>query len=63
MKPVGQGVLELRLTYGPGYRVYYAQQGDRLVLLLCGGDKSTQHQGHPEGTPTRRRLALAGGRP
>lgn len=43
-KPVGQGVLELRLTYGPGYRVYYAQQGDRLVLLLCGGDKSTQHK-------------------
>lgn len=39
---VGQGVLELRLTYGPGYRVYYAQRGNRVVLLLCGGDKSTQ---------------------
>lgn len=42
VKPVGQGVLELRLTYGPGYRVHYAQQGDRVVLLLCGGDTSTQ---------------------
>lgn len=41
-KPVGQGVWELRLTYGPGYRVYYLQDGGNLVLLLCGGDKSTQ---------------------
>lgn len=41
-KPVGRGVWELRLTYGPGYRVYYLQEGDNLVLLLCGGDKSTQ---------------------
>ncbi|MFT4108050.1 MAG: type II toxin-antitoxin system RelE/ParE family toxin [Propionicimonas sp.] len=41
-KPVGGGVWELRLTYGPGYRVYYLQDGDQLVLLLCGGDKSTQ---------------------
>ena len=42
VKPVGQGVSELRLTYGPGYRVYFLQNGDKLVLLLCGGDKSTQ---------------------
>jgi len=42
VKPVGRGVSELRLTYGPGYRVYYLQDGDRLILLLCGGDKSTQ---------------------
>ncbi len=41
-KSVGQGVWELRLTYGPGYRVYYLQDGDHLILLLCGGDKSTQ---------------------
>lgn len=41
-KRVGQGVFELRLTYGPGYRIYYTQRGTRVVLLLCGGDKSTQ---------------------
>ncbi|KGN35314.1 type II toxin-antitoxin system RelE/ParE family toxin [Knoellia subterranea] len=40
--PVGRGVSELRLNVGPGYRVYYLQDGDALVLLLCGGDKSTQ---------------------
>ena len=40
--PVGHGVWELQLTYDPGYRVYYLQDGDNLVLLLCGGDKSTQ---------------------
>lgn len=41
-KPVGRGVSALRLTYGPGYRLYYAQRGSRVVLLRCGGDKSTQ---------------------
>ena len=44
VKPVGQGVSELRLTYGPGYRVYYLQVGDRLILLLCGDDKSAQQK-------------------
>ena len=38
------GVSELKLDFGPGYRVYYAQRGDRLLLLLIGGDKSTQHK-------------------
>lgn len=41
-KPVGDGVHELRLTYGPGYRVYYLYHGRFVVFLLCGGDKSTQ---------------------
>lgn len=41
-KPVGGGVWELRVDYGPGYRVYYAIIGDELVLLLCGGDKRKQ---------------------
>jgi putative addiction module killer protein len=42
VKPVGQGISELRLAYGPGYRVYYLRDGDVLILLLCGGDKTTQ---------------------
>lgn len=42
VKPVGHGISEMRLTYGPGYRVYYLQEGETLILLLCGGDKSTQ---------------------
>lgn len=41
-KSVGDGVSELRVDYGPGYRVYFGQQGRTLVVLLCGGDKRTQ---------------------
>jgi putative addiction module killer protein len=41
-RSVGEGVHELKIDYGPGYRVYFGEDGPRLVILLCGGDKSTQ---------------------
>lgn len=41
-EPVGDGISELRLHFGPGYRVYFLKDGASLVVLLCGGDKSTQ---------------------
>jgi putative addiction module killer protein len=42
--PVGEGVSEMRIDYGPGYRVYFARRGKALVVLLCGGNKQTQDE-------------------
>jgi putative addiction module killer protein len=43
-KSVGQGILEMRIDYGPGYRIYYVHRGAQIVILLCGGDKRSQQQ-------------------
>ena len=42
VEPVGSGISELRIHYGKGYRVYYMRRGELIIVLLCGGDKSTQ---------------------
>ena len=51
--PVGEGVSELRINFGPGYRIYYFQRGDELAIIVGGGDKSTQD------TDIKRALSLA----
>ena len=43
-KPLGQGLAELKIHYGPGFRVYYGQSGKKIILLLTGGDKSSQQK-------------------
>jgi putative addiction module killer protein len=44
VKPAGEGVSEMRIDYGTGYRVYYKDAGKELIILLCGGDKATQDE-------------------
>lgn len=44
VKPVGDGISELRVDFGPGYRIYYVRSGELVVVLLAGGDKATQNQ-------------------
>ena len=55
VRPMGEGVSEIRIDYGPGYRVYFVQQGQGLVVLLAGGHKDSQ------GRDIRRALELARG--
>jgi putative addiction module killer protein len=43
-RSVGKGIVEMRIAYGPGYRIYYLPRGAQIVMLLCGGDKRTQRQ-------------------
>lgn len=54
--PVGEGISELRIDYGPGYRVYYKQCGSTLVVLLAGGDKRTQQRDIERARDLARRL-------
>jgi putative addiction module killer protein len=42
VKPIGEGCSEMRIDYGPGYRVYYQDTGKEIIVLLCGGDKASQ---------------------
>ena len=55
VKPTGEGISEMRIDYGPGYRVYYKDTGSEIIILLCGGDKRTQEADIAEAKKIARR--------
>jgi putative addiction module killer protein len=56
-EPVGEGVAELRIHYGPGYRIYFCRKGVKIIVLLAGGDKSSQHRDIKKALDLSRQLA------
>ena len=60
VRPVGAGVSELRVDHGPGYRVYFVQRGSEIIVLLAGGDKSTQRQDIDAALQLARQIKEAG---
>jgi putative addiction module killer protein len=63
VKDEGSGVSALRIDYGPGYRVYFSQRGNELVVLLCGGDKRTQRRDIMHARRLKAELDRGGGNP
>ena len=60
-KPVGSGVSEMRIDYGPGYRVYFFRRGKELVILLCGGDKKSQKADIARAVQMKEEIERSGG--